>query len=42
MILKKSFYERETVTVANELVGKTIVRKVHGQEFQKTAPIHTG
>jgi len=33
MILKKSFYERETVTVAKELVGKTIVRKVHGQEL---------
>ena len=33
MILKKSFYERETVTVAKELVGKIIVRKVHGQEL---------
>ena len=33
MILKKSFYERETVTVAKELLGKTIVRKIHGQEL---------
>jgi DNA-3-methyladenine glycosylase len=33
MILKKSFYERETVTVAKELIGKTIVRRIHGQEL---------
>ena len=33
MILKKSFYERETVTVAKELIGKTIVRKIRGQEL---------
>tara|TARA_B100000029_G_scaffold133701_1_gene127764 strand:+ start:5524 stop:6090 length:567 start_codon:yes stop_codon:yes gene_type:complete len=33
MILKKSFYERETVTVAKELVGKTIVRRFQGKEL---------
>ena len=33
MILEKSFYERETVTVAKELIGKTIVRKIRGQEL---------
>ena len=33
MKLKKSFYERETVTVAKELIGKTIVRKIRGQEL---------
>ena len=33
MILKKSFYERETVTVAKELVGKTIVRRFHGKKL---------
>ena len=30
MILQKKFYERETVTVAKELVGKIITRKTHG------------
>ena len=33
MILKKSFYERETVTVAKELIGKTLVRKINGIEL---------
>ena len=33
MILKRTFYERETVTVAKELIGKTIVRKIRGQEL---------
>ena len=33
MILKRTFYERETVTVAKELIGKTIVRKIKGQEL---------
>ncbi len=33
MILKRSFYERETVSVAKELIGKTIVRKMRGQEL---------
>jgi len=33
MILKKSFYERETVTVAKQLVGKIIVRRIHSQEL---------
>ena len=31
MILKRTFYERETITVAKELIGKTIVRKIRGQ-----------
>ena len=29
MILKKEFYERETVTVAKQLIGKTLIRKIH-------------
>ena len=33
MILKKLFYERETVTVAKELIGKTLVRKINGVEL---------
>jgi len=33
MILKKSFYERETITVAKELIGKTIVRRIHDLEL---------
>ena len=33
MILKKSFYERETITVAKELIGKIIVRRIQGQEL---------
>ena len=33
MILKKSFYERETLTVAKELVVKTIVRRFQGKEL---------
>ena len=33
MILKKSFYERETVTVAKELIGKMIVKRIHDQEL---------
>ena len=33
MILKKSFYQRETVTVAKELVGKTLIRKINGVEL---------
>jgi len=33
MILKKLFYERETVTVAKELIGKTLVRKINGIEL---------
>ncbi|MDA0755868.1 MAG: DNA-3-methyladenine glycosylase [Crenarchaeota archaeon] len=28
MILKKKFYERETVTVAKQLIGKTLTRKI--------------
>ena len=33
MILKKEFYERETVTVAKQLIGKTLTRKIQGREM---------
>ena len=28
MILEKEFYERETVTVAKQLIGKKLTRKI--------------
>ena len=33
MILDKKFYERETVTVAKELIGKTLTRKFKGKKL---------
>ena len=33
MILKKEFYERETVTVAKQLIGKTLTRKIQGRKM---------
>ena len=33
MILKKEFYERETVTVAKQLIGKTLTRKIQGTKM---------
>ena len=33
MILKKKFYERETVTVAEQLIGKILTRKIQGTEL---------
>ena len=30
MILQRKFFERETVTVAKELLGKRLIRKIHG------------
>ena len=30
MILQRKFFERETVTVAKELLGKRLLRKIHG------------
>ena len=35
MILDKKFYERETVTVAKELIGKTLTRKFKGKNYQE-------
>ena len=33
MILDKEFYERETVTVAKQLIGKTLTRKIKGKKL---------
>ena len=33
MILDKKFYERETVTVATQLIGKTLTRKFRGKKL---------
>ena len=33
MILQKKFYERETVLVAKQLLGKTLTKKIHGIEL---------
>ena len=33
MILDKKFYERETVTVAKELIGKTLTRKFKSKKL---------
>ena len=33
MILDKKFYERETVTVAKQLIGKTLTRKFRGKKL---------
>ncbi|MEC8529513.1 MAG: DNA-3-methyladenine glycosylase, partial [Thermoproteota archaeon] len=33
MILDKKFYERETVTVAKQLIGKTLTRKIRGKKL---------
>ena len=33
MILGKKFYERETVTVAKQLIGKTLTRKIRGKKL---------
>ena len=33
MILQKKFYERETVIVAKQLLGKTLTRKIRGRKL---------
>ena len=33
MILQKKFYERETVLVAKQLLGKTLTKKIHGTKL---------
>jgi DNA-3-methyladenine glycosylase len=33
MILKKEFYERETVTVAKQLIGKKLIRKIQNTKL---------
>ena len=33
MILKPEFYERETVIVAKQLVGKKLTRKIQGRKL---------
>ena len=33
MILKKSFYQRDTITVAKDLLGKLLVREINGEEI---------